>query len=71
MGYYKRVYRERNPFLKRLSFKLIYMKPSQFTAVICLLIVLAGAVLALSMNNMLPEHFADTLLAQISEEMDF
>lgn len=61
MGYYKRmpVNRKRNPFLKRLSFRFAYMKPSRITFLTCLLIVLAGAVFALSVVNMLPENFAE------------
>jgi hypothetical protein len=35
------------------------MKPSRITFLTCLLIVLAGAVFALSVVNMLPENFAE------------
>jgi hypothetical protein len=62
MGYYKRMvpaYRRRNPFLKRLSFRITYMKPSRITFLTCLLILLAGAVMVLSVVNMLPENFAE------------
>ena len=61
MGYFKRMapmYRNRNPFLKRLIFKFVYMKSSNITFLTCLLIVLAGAVFAVSIVNMLPENFA-------------
>lgn len=69
MGYYKRipVYRNRNLFLKRLSFRFAYMKPSKITLLTCLLMLLAGAVMVLSVVNMLPENFADSVVAQISE----
>jgi len=62
MGYYKRmipVYRNRNPFLKRLSFRLAYMKPSRITFLACLVILLAGAVMAVFFENILPENFAE------------
>jgi hypothetical protein len=67
MGYYKRIPVYRNPFLKRLSFRFAYMKPSKITFLTCLLILLAGAVMALSVENMLPENFAEIVMAQISE----
>jgi hypothetical protein len=62
VGYYKRMipaYRSRNLFLKRLGFRIAYMKPSKITFLTCLLIVLAGAVMVLSVVNMLPENFAE------------
>ena len=61
MGYYKRMapaHRNRSPFMKRLIFRFVYVKPSKFTFLTCLLIVLAGVVFALSVVNMLPENFA-------------
>ena len=61
MGYYKRMapmHRKRNPFLKRLIFRFVYVKSSKVIFLTCLLIVLAGAVFVLSIVNMLPENFA-------------
>ncbi len=61
MGYYKRIplHRSRNSFLKRLSLRFAYMKPSNTTLLTCFLILLAGAVMALSVVNMLPENFVE------------
>ena len=69
MGYYKRipVYRSRNSFLKRLGLRFVYMKPSNTTFLTCFLILLAGVVMALSVENMLPENLAQIVMAQIRE----
>ena len=55
MGYYKRIplYRGRNRFLKRLGLRFAYKKPSNTTFLICLLFLLAGVVMAISVVNML------------------
>jgi hypothetical protein len=62
VGYYKRIAssdRNRNPFLKRLGFRLAHIKPSTITVLTCLVILLAGVVFTLSIINMLPENFAE------------
>jgi hypothetical protein len=64
VGYYKRTmpaYHNRNAFLKRLRFRILYIKPWKITLLACSVMMLAGVVMALFVANILPENFAENL----------